>query len=135
MSPADLAKACGMFSKLRLPIRRKIFRSGLIVIMDSSATEEFIERQILTFITGSGEGVTALQIGNKFHWSVGVASELLQVYIYPCPTPIQEHDFLSLSFPSPPLLVLLFVVFGFFGRVCIEVDGRWRRRKAYYVGM
>ena len=79
VSPTDLAKACGMFTKLRLPIRPKTFRSGLIVIMDSSATEEVLERQLLTFITTSGVGVTALQVGNKFHWSVSVASELLQV--------------------------------------------------------
>jgi len=79
VSPTDLAKACGMFTKLRLPIRQKTFRSGLIVIMDSSATEEVLERQLLTFITSCGVGVTALQVGNKFHWSVSVASELLQV--------------------------------------------------------
>ena len=71
-----------MFGKLRLPIRQKTFRSGLIVIMDSSATEESIESSILAFITASGAGVTPLQVGNKFSWSVGVASELLQVRLF-----------------------------------------------------
>jgi ESCRT-II complex subunit VPS36 len=80
VSPADLVGACGMFERLRLAIRVKTFRSGLIVIMDSGATEEVIERQILTFITTSGDGMTALQVGTKFQWSVGVASELLQVH-------------------------------------------------------
>lgn len=47
--------------------------------MDSSATEEVIERQILGFITEGRRGVTALEVGDKFNWSVGVAIELLQV--------------------------------------------------------
>jgi ESCRT-II complex subunit VPS36 len=68
-----------MFSKLRLPVRVKTFKSGLVVVMDSSATEEVIERNLLRFITTVKTGVTALQIGGKFNWSVGVAAELLQV--------------------------------------------------------
>lgn len=75
-----------MFSKLRLPVRQKQFKSGLIVIMDSSSTEEVIERNILRFITEKvgGGGITALEVGAKFNWSVGVAVELLQVTNTPC---------------------------------------------------
>jgi hypothetical protein len=47
--------------------------------MDSGATEQVIERQIIGFVTTSKCGMTALQVGAKFQWSVGVASELLQV--------------------------------------------------------
>ena len=77
VSPTDLAKACSMFPKLRLPVRVKTFKSGLIVLMDSSATEEVIERNLLRCATE--RGVTALEVGGKFNWSVGVAMELLQV--------------------------------------------------------
>ena len=45
--------------------------------MDSSATEEVIERNLLRCATENG--VTALEVGGKFNWSVGVAMELLQV--------------------------------------------------------
>jgi ESCRT-II complex subunit VPS36 len=79
VSPVDLVGACGMFERLRMAIRVKTFRSGLIVIMDSGATEQVIERQIIGFVTTSKCGMTALQVGAKFQWSVGVASELLQV--------------------------------------------------------
>lgn len=80
MSPTDLAKACAMFPKLRLPVRLKTFKSGLIVVMDSSSTEEVIERNLLRFIVSLDNGATALEVGGKFNWSVGVATEILQVY-------------------------------------------------------
>ena len=79
MSPTDLANACAMFPKLRLPVRLKTFKSGLIVVMDSSSTEEVIERNLLRFIVSIDNGATALEVGGKFNWSVGVATEILQV--------------------------------------------------------
>jgi ESCRT-II complex subunit VPS36 len=82
VSPTDLAKACAMFPKMRLPVRLKTFKSGLVVVQDSSASDEIVERNLLRFITGGQNGVTALEIGRKFNWSVGVAMELLQVLIY-----------------------------------------------------
>ena len=75
----DLAKACAVFPKLRLPVRLKTFKSGLIVVMDSSSTEEVIERNLLRFIVSLDNGATALEVGCKFNWSVGVATEILQV--------------------------------------------------------
>ena len=74
-----MAKACAMFPKLRLPVRMKTFKSGLVVVMDSSATEEVIERNILKFIISRGKGATPLEVGAKFYWSVGVVMEILQV--------------------------------------------------------
>ena len=70
-----------MFPKLRLPVRLKTFKSGLIVVMDSSSTEEVIERNLLRYIISLDSGATALQVGGKFNWSVGVATEILQVYL------------------------------------------------------
>jgi ESCRT-II complex subunit VPS36 len=81
VSPTDLAKACAMFPKMRLPVRLKTFKSGLVVVQDSSASDEIVERNLLRFITGGQTGVTALEIGRKFNWSVGVAMELLQVLV------------------------------------------------------
>ena len=67
-----------MFPKLRLPVRLKTFKSGLIVVMDSSSTEEVIERNLLRFIVLIDNGATALEVGGNFNWSVGVATEILQ---------------------------------------------------------
>jgi len=68
-----------MFPRLRLPVRLKTFKSGLIVLMDSSSTEEVIERNLLRYIVSLDNGATALEVGAKFNWSVGVATEILQV--------------------------------------------------------
>jgi len=68
-----------MFPRLRLPVRLKTFKSGLIVVMDSSSTEEVIERNLLRYIVSLDNGGTALEVGTKFNWSVGVATEILQV--------------------------------------------------------
>ena len=76
VSPTDLAKAVTIFPKLRLPVRVKTFKSGLVVIMDSSATEEVIGRDLLRM---AETGVTAMEVGGKFNWSVAVTMELLQV--------------------------------------------------------
>lgn len=79
VSPTDLAKACAMFPKMRLPVRLKTFRSGLVVVMDASSSEEVLERNILRFITETGVGASVLEVSSKFSWSVGVAMEMLQV--------------------------------------------------------
>src|SRR5579862_6708437 len=50
LSPTDLAKACAMFSKLRLPVRVKTFKSGLVVVQDSSASDEVVERNVVRFV-------------------------------------------------------------------------------------
>jgi hypothetical protein len=47
--------------------------------MDSSSTEEVIERNLLLFIVSLDNGSTALEVGGKFNWSIGVATEILQV--------------------------------------------------------
>ena len=79
VSPVDLAGACGMFPKLRLPVRMMTFKSGLVVVQDSSTTEEAVERNVLRYLAAVKRGVTALEICAKFNWSVGVAMELLLV--------------------------------------------------------
>ena len=69
-----------MFPKLRLPVRLKTFKSGLIVVMDSSATEEVIERNLLRYLVSLDSGATAFEVSGKFSWSVGVAMEILLVH-------------------------------------------------------
>ena len=81
VSPTDLAKACAMFPKLRLSVRLKTFKSGLVVIMDSAATDAVLERNLLRFIKEEDKGVTALEVGGRFSWSIGVSMEILQVYL------------------------------------------------------
>lgn len=68
-----------MFPKLRLPVRLMTFKSGLIAVQDSSMTEDVVERSVLRYLASVNRGVTALEVGGQFHWSVGVAMELLQV--------------------------------------------------------
>jgi len=79
VSPTDLAGACGMFPKLRLPVGLMTFKSGLVVVRDSSTTEDVVERNVLRYLASVGHGVTALEVGGQFNWSVGVAMELLQM--------------------------------------------------------
>jgi hypothetical protein len=79
VSPTDLAGACGMFPKLRLPVGLMTFKSGLVVVRDSSTTEDVVERNVLRYLASVDHGVTALEVGGQFNWSVGVAMELLQV--------------------------------------------------------
>jgi ESCRT-II complex subunit VPS36 len=83
VSPSDLAKACAMFSRLRLPVRVKTFKSGLVVVQDSAASDEAVERNILRFVASQQNGVTGLEVGGNFQWSFGIAMELL--YVYPLP--------------------------------------------------
>jgi ESCRT-II complex subunit VPS36 len=82
VSPSDIAKACSLFGKLLLPIRLKPFPSGLTVILPRTSSDSVIEGKVLDFVREyPDEGVTALDVGKEFSWSVSVAGELLAVWI------------------------------------------------------
>ena len=108
VSPTDLSKACGMFAKLRLPIRLKTFKSGLIVVTDSSATDELVERNVVRYLQRVNRGVTPLEVGAQFKWSVGVAMELLQV-TPPQPCRTQLVLFVKCSFVDMSVRLVLMV--------------------------
>ncbi|KAL7271240.1 Vacuolar protein-sorting-associated protein 36 [Rhizina undulata] len=88
ISPADLEKAARLFEKLKLPVRLREFRSGLLVVQDVRATDAETVRRILEWVRclqgetgegGFGKGVTASETAERFQWSVGVATEELEM--------------------------------------------------------
>jgi ESCRT-II complex subunit VPS36 len=99
VSPMDFEKAAGLWEKLKLPVRLRRFRSGLLVVQGREWTDEKTIAGILDWLKDLhsapggymenleshwemelfGRGVTAQETAEKFGWSVGVASEELEM--------------------------------------------------------
>lgn len=84
ISPSDLEKAALMFEKLKLPVRLRKFKSGLLVVQEARSTDAETVRRITAWaedIGGDrwGKGVTASEAAERFGWSVGVATEELEM--------------------------------------------------------
>ncbi|KAI9865115.1 MAG: hypothetical protein M1813_002435 [Trichoglossum hirsutum] len=99
VSPMDFEKATGLWEKLKLPVRLRRFRSGLLVVQGHEWTDEKTIASLLDWLrelhwapggyAGDleshwemelfGRGVTAQEAAEKFGWSVGVASEELEM--------------------------------------------------------
>jgi ESCRT-II complex subunit VPS36 len=83
ISPCDLEKAARLLERLRLPVRLRMFKSGLLVVQDARSTDAETVRRILEWIGDGdgpwGRGVTASVAAEKFGWSVGVAAEELEM--------------------------------------------------------
>jgi len=100
VSPADLAAATAQFERLRLPIRLRQFRSGLLAVQGRDRSDERISallkgwlaelhdlpppdlqagREVAWDWQRWGRGVTALEAAERFGWSVGVAQEELEM--------------------------------------------------------
>lgn len=93
ISPTDLEKAAGLFEKLKLPVRLRRFKSGLLVVQEAGHTDEATVRKVMAWMGAPeirdpveaaragdwGRAVTALEAAEKFGWSVGVASEELEM--------------------------------------------------------
>ncbi|RPB05458.1 Vps36-domain-containing protein [Choiromyces venosus 120613-1] len=81
ISPSDLEKAAGLFEKLKLPVRVRRFRSGLLVVQEARSSDVETVRRIMEWIAGPGwgSGVTAAQAAERFGWSIGVATEELEM--------------------------------------------------------
>lgn len=106
VSPNDFAKAAELWDKLRLPVRLRRFRSGLLVVQGRDRTDEKTTAAILSWLNGLrlkapateevvsaasqrqpvtwdwrqfGYGVTAQEAAEHFGWSVGVAAEELEM--------------------------------------------------------
>lgn len=78
ISPKDLEKATGRFEALRLPVRTRVFRSGLVVVQEVGRRDEETVRKIVEWV-GWEKGVTATEAAERFGWSLGVASEELEM--------------------------------------------------------
>lgn len=95
ISPLDFEKAALKWDDLRLPIRLRRFRSGLLVVQERSRTDDKTIASLLSWfrepqymfppveddLLGQtfGRGVTAQQTAERFGWSVGVANEELEM--------------------------------------------------------
>ena len=98
VSPLDFEKAAKMWETLQLPIRLRRFKSGLLVVQERSRTDEKTIASILVWLRestldglashltgemaalhGFGRSTTAQETAERFGWSVGVASEELEM--------------------------------------------------------
>ena len=94
VSPLDFEKAANMWDILHMPVRLRRFKSGLLVVQDRSRTDEKTIGTLLTwlrepqfafppaddFVAQSfGRGITAQDAAEHFGWSVGVATEELEM--------------------------------------------------------
>ncbi|KAJ2907306.1 eap30 vps36 family protein [Zalerion maritima] len=95
VSPHDFEKASRMWGKLRLPIRLRKFKSGVLVVQGKDRTDESTIKAIQSWMRDLhcvppdpdvswdwqefGRGVTAQEVGERFGWSIGVAEEELEM--------------------------------------------------------
>ncbi|KAF4552877.1 EAP30/Vps36-like protein 1 [Elsinoe fawcettii] len=105
VSPRDFYAACDMWEGLRLPLRLRRFRSGVMVVQDRGRSDERTCQALLSWL-GSfkevppdawvmgaggeegevrwewrvyGRGVTVKETAERFGWSLGVAGEELEM--------------------------------------------------------
>ena len=95
VSPLDFEKAATMWESLNLPIRLRRFKSGLLVVQEKNRTDAKTIASLLSWLREPqytmnasdvellhqpfGGGATAQETAERFHWSVGVATEELEM--------------------------------------------------------
>ncbi|KAI1143090.1 Vps36-domain-containing protein [Hypoxylon sp. FL0543] len=95
VSPNDFVKAARLWGKLRLPIRLRTFKSGVMVVQSRDRTDETTIKSLLAWLRDLhdippdknvpwdwqefGRGVTAHDVAEQFGWSLGVAEEELEM--------------------------------------------------------
>ncbi|KAI9847050.1 MAG: hypothetical protein M1838_001062 [Thelocarpon superellum] len=96
VSPTDFRKAVDMWEKLRLPLRLRRFRSGLLVVQGKDWSDDKTLASVAAWLQelhtadavppGAawdwrlfGRGVTPRETAERFRWSVGVATEELEM--------------------------------------------------------
>ena len=95
ISPLDFEKAARMWEMLNLPVRLRQFRNGLLVVQRHDWTDDKTIAQLLAWLQdlhttlppgeanddwqAFGRGVTAQEVAQRFGWSVGVATEELEM--------------------------------------------------------
>ncbi|UKZ54212.1 hypothetical protein TrVGV298_008019 [Trichoderma virens] len=93
VSPMDFEKAAQMWESLKLPVRLRKFRSGVMVVQARDRTDDATIKSILAWLQDLhefppdrdvawdwrefGRGVTAQEAAERFGWSLGVAEEEL----------------------------------------------------------
>lgn len=95
VSPSDFQRAAGLWEKLKLPIRLRRFKSGLLVVQRYDWSDDKTVRQLQDWMEELrrvppdepvpwdwslfGRAVTAQEAAQRFKWSVGVATEELEM--------------------------------------------------------
>lgn len=95
VSPNDFEKAARMWESLKLPVRLRTFKSGVMVVQSSDRTDETTIKAIRSWLAHLrefppdkevswdwrrfGRGVTARDAAERFGWSIGVAEEELEM--------------------------------------------------------
>lgn len=95
VSPLDFEKAAQQWEKLRLPVRLRTFKSGVLVVQGSDRTDEKTVKALLIWLGDLhafppetevawdwqtfGRGITAQDAAERFGWSLGVAEEELEM--------------------------------------------------------
>lgn len=95
VSPMDFEKAARLWEKLKLPVRLRTFKSGVMVVQSMDRTDEATVKAILAWMRDLhdvpperevpwdwqefGRGVTSREAAERFGWSIGVAEEELEM--------------------------------------------------------
>ncbi|KAI1812981.1 Vps36-domain-containing protein [Poronia punctata] len=95
VSPNDFEKAARLWEKLKLPVRLRTFKSGVMVVQGRDRTDESTIKSLLSWMRdlheippekdvawdwqAFGRGVTAQDVAERFGWSIGVAEEELEM--------------------------------------------------------
>lgn len=95
VSPNDFEKAARLWEKLKLPVRLRAFKSGVLVVQSRDRTDDTTIKALLTWLRDLhdippdrevawdwqefGRGVTAQETAERFGWSIGVAEEELEM--------------------------------------------------------
>lgn len=78
VSPKDLELAVGRFDGLRLPVRERCFSTGVRVVQERGLGDEEVCKRIGEWV-GWERGVTVRDAAERWGWSLGVASEELEM--------------------------------------------------------
>ncbi|KXJ95278.1 EAP30/Vps36 family-domain-containing protein [Microdochium bolleyi] len=95
VSPLEFEKAARLWEDLKLPVRLRTFKSGVLVVQSRDRTDDTTIRALLSWLRDLrefppekdvpwdwhefGRGVTALDTAEQFGWSIGVAEEELEM--------------------------------------------------------
>lgn len=95
VSPMDFEKAAALWEKLKLPVRLRTFKSGVMVVQGRDRTDDTTIKTLLAWLRDLhdfpperevpwdwqefGRGVTAQDAAERFGWSIGVAEEELEM--------------------------------------------------------
>lgn len=95
VSPMDFERAARLWEELKLPVRLRTFKSGVMVVQGRDRTDETTIKALLGWMQDLhsipperevpwdwqefGRGVTSRDVAERFGWSIGVAEEELEM--------------------------------------------------------